>query len=88
MPKAFLSNNFYSIPKKRSVSINGHATSFTLEDCFWIQLKDYVARNNLTLASFIKELDVLRTQNTKKPIGLSCIIRQFLFHEFIKKHKT
>ncbi|MFT6071773.1 MAG: putative DNA-binding ribbon-helix-helix protein [Alphaproteobacteria bacterium] len=82
----------FSPPKKRSIAIDGHQTSFTLEDVFWELLQAYIQRHNVSLAFVIKSLDMQRTDHHKKekllkPIGLSCMIRQFITHDLIHSSK-
>lgn len=46
-----------STVKKRSVSIRGHRTSFSLEDEFFDALADMAKAKDKTLASLIVEID-------------------------------
>jgi len=43
--------------KKHSVTLRGHATSITLEDEFWIILKQIAIDKNQSIASLIDEID-------------------------------
>ncbi|MFK8034035.1 MAG: ribbon-helix-helix domain-containing protein [Hyphomicrobiales bacterium] len=47
--------------KKRSVSIEGHRTSISLEDAFWQSLNDIAEERNISLQALIREVDVART---------------------------
>lgn len=47
---------------KRSVSIRGHRTSFSLEDDFWQELKAIAARRNMSLAQLVTQIDVRRSE--------------------------
>ncbi len=58
---------------KHSVSIAGHATSFSLEPVFWDALKAAAAREGRPVAALITEIDEARTTN------LSSAIRVWLF---------
>lgn len=58
---------------KHSVSIAGHATSFSLEPVFWDALKAAAAAEGKPLAALITEIDEARTTN------LSSAIRVWLF---------
>lgn len=58
---------------KHSVSIAGHATSFSLEPVFWEALKAAAAAEGKPLAALITEIDEARTTN------LSSAIRVWLF---------
>lgn len=42
---------------KRSVSIAGHATSISLEEPFWAELKLLAGRHGMSLASLVAEID-------------------------------
>ncbi len=43
--------------RKRSVSIDGHGTSVSLEDEFWAELKRIAARDGSSLAALIARVD-------------------------------
>lgn len=79
-----LSNHIFnfSAPKKRSIVIAGHKTSFTLEDNFWHLLKHYAHYYNISLASVVVELDKMRSIDNQ--IGLSCFIRQFIMKHLLE----
>jgi predicted DNA-binding ribbon-helix-helix protein len=42
---------------KRSVTINGHATSISLEDPFWQELKRMAGEAGLSVAALIASID-------------------------------
>jgi predicted DNA-binding ribbon-helix-helix protein len=42
---------------KRSLSIAGHATSISLEEPFWVQLKTIADVRGMSLASLVAEVD-------------------------------
>ena len=46
---------------KRSVTIDGHRTSVSLEDAFWGELAAIAARRGLSLAALVAEVDHGRT---------------------------
>ena len=46
--------------KKRSVTINGHRSSITLEDAFWIELQALAKTRGLSLNGLITEIDTTR----------------------------
>jgi len=54
--------------KKRSIKIAGHATSITLEDEFWTELKSIAARENKSLNHLITEIDKTRKGNLSSAI--------------------
>lgn len=59
--------------KKRSVTLQGHPTSITLEDEFWTILKQIAETKNQSIASLIDEIDEKRLETTSG--GLSSAIR-------------
>lgn len=60
------------MPKKRSVTIAGHATSVTIEPEFWEALKAIADARGLSLNQIVAEIDQARTGN------LSSAIRVFV----------
>ncbi|HVG82470.1 MAG TPA: ribbon-helix-helix domain-containing protein [Methylomirabilota bacterium] len=49
--------------RKRSVVIQGHRTSLSLEKPFWDALKEIATRRGLSLARLIAEIDAARSGN-------------------------
>ncbi len=47
-------------PRKRSVRLRGHATSFSIEAPFWLELKRLAAREGLSLAELVARIDEAR----------------------------
>ncbi len=62
--------------KKHSVKISQHITSISLEDEFWIELKNIAARKKITLNSLIAQIDEKRSSN-----NLCSAIRIFVLQE-------
>src|SRR5262245_45928027 len=58
---------------KRSIVIDGHKTSVSLEDAFWRDLKEIAHTQRATLSKVIAEIDKGRQGN------LSSAIRLFVF---------
>jgi predicted DNA-binding ribbon-helix-helix protein len=58
---------------KRSVYINGHKTSISLEDDFWDSLKEIAHQQNETVYQLIARIDTER-----KFANLSSVIRLFV----------
>ena len=58
---------------KRSVTIQGHRTSFSLEPIFWEALRAAAVAENKPLNALVAEIDEARTTN------LSSAIRVWLF---------
>ena len=46
-----------SVIAKRSVVINGHKTSISLEDAFWSEVKAIAAERNLSLSELVSLVD-------------------------------
>lgn len=57
---------------KRSVSIRGHQTSFSLEDEFWNELKTIAATKQVSLAQLVTQVDTRRApeQNLSSSLRL------------------
>jgi predicted DNA-binding ribbon-helix-helix protein len=58
--------------RKRSVTIAGHATSFSLEDEFWQALQAIAHRRKLSLNALVGSIDAARAGN------LSSALRVFV----------
>jgi predicted DNA-binding ribbon-helix-helix protein len=58
---------------KRSIVIAGHKTSVSLEDAFWIGLKEIAAKRDLTLSDMVATIDQDRRHG-----NLSSAIRLFV----------
>ena len=58
--------------EKHSVTINGHATSVSLEAEFWAELKRLAAAEGVALAALISQID------TRRSSGLSGALRVFV----------
>lgn len=66
--------------KKRSVNLNGHATSVTMEEPFWIALRDIAKARGQSLNALIAQIDETREGN------LSSALRVFALEYFKIKH--
>jgi predicted DNA-binding ribbon-helix-helix protein len=62
---------------KRSIVIDGHKTSVSLEDPFWTELKNIAHAQQVTLAELVTTIDDVRAQG-----NLSSAIRLFVLHHF------
>jgi len=58
---------------KRSIVIDGHKRSVTLEDPFWAQLKEIVQKRGQTVSDLVAEID-----EDRKDANLSSAIRLFV----------
>ena len=56
--------------RKRSVTIAGHATSLTLEEPFWRDLKRLALRHGISLNALIGEIDTGRDGNLSSALRL------------------
>ena len=70
--------------KKRSVSIRGHRTSFSLEDEFWTELKAIAARRKMSIAQLVTQVDLRRGEDE----NLSSALRLFLLRDLKAKLNT
>ena len=60
-------------PRKRSITIAGHATSISLEAPFWDALKEIATHQKISPQDLIAEID-----NTKRMASLSSAIRVYI----------
>jgi predicted DNA-binding ribbon-helix-helix protein len=65
---------------KRSIVIDGHKTSVSLEDPFWTDLKNIALAQQVTLSELVAKIDSARDQS-----NLSSAIRLFVLHHFENK---
>ena len=66
-----------SLVIKRSIVIDGHKTSVSLEDAFWDNLKTIAHTRQVTLAELVTKIDLTREQG-----NLSSAIRLFVLQRF------
>ncbi len=62
-----------SLVVKRSIVIAGHKTSVSLEEPFWLGLKEIARHQQMTLSSMVGDIDTRRRQG-----NLSSAIRLFV----------
>ena len=62
---------------KRSIVINGHKTSVSLEDAFWQGLKDIASARGMTLSELVATIDTDRRHG-----NLSSGIRLFVLDHY------
>ena len=58
---------------KRSLTISGHRTSISLEEAFWLRMKDLARRREISLSALVAEIDAARGE-----ANLSSAIRVFV----------
>lgn len=68
--------------RKRSITLQGHRTSISLEDPFWQALQDIANHQNQSVMSLVSEIDSKR-MNTND--GLSSAIRVFVLEYYMKE---
>ena len=61
---------------KRSVVLAGHKTSVSLEEGFWVALKDIARRERVSVSALVGRIDGAREGN------LSSAIRMFVLNDF------
>ena len=69
-----------SLVAKRSVVIDGHKTSVSLEDAFWRDLKNIAHTQQASLGDLVARIDGTREQG-----NLSSAIRLFVLEHFRTK---
>jgi predicted DNA-binding ribbon-helix-helix protein len=67
----------YHPPVKRSITINGHQTSISLEPLFWDMLKDAAEARGMAINALVAEIDAQRIKSATPP-GLASAIRVWL----------
>lgn len=61
-------------PRKRSLTLQGHRTSVSLEDAFWKQLQGVADEKNVSVNALVAEIDAERGVSA----GLASAIRVYL----------
>lgn len=64
-------------PEKRSLTLNGHRTSVSLEAEFWAAFRNLAARNGIPINALAAEIDAGRGAGT----GLATAIRLHVLRE-------
>ncbi len=65
-------------PVKRSLTLNGHRTSVTLEDAFWRAFRAIAEAQDRPINALAAEIDAARGPET----GLATAIRLFVLSDF------
>ena len=71
--------------RKRSVTIDGHRTSVSLEDAFWTELSAIAQRRGLSLNSLVAEIDHGRVDGRDGPGNLSSALRLAVLDDLRKR---
>lgn len=69
--------SIYHPPVKRSVTINGHQTSISLEPLFWGMLKSAAEGRIVAVNALVAQIDAERIKSPTPP-GLASAIRVWL----------
>ncbi len=67
--------------RKRSITIDGHRTSVSLEDAFWAELTALAAERHLSLNALVAEIDHTRGARD----NLSSALRLYVLGELRKR---
>lgn len=68
--------------RRRSVTLQGHRTSVSLEDAFWARLKAIAVRRGLSVNALVAEVDMARSAN---PVGnLSSALRVLVLEDALQ----
>ena len=68
-------------PRKRSLILNGHNTSVSLEDLFWEELKNIAKEEELSVNQLVAKID--ESRNFEKR-GLATELREFVLKHHLK----
>jgi nitroreductase len=68
---------------KHSVTLDGHNTSISMEEIFWIELKKIAQKQKISLNKLIKKID----EDNSRTDGLSSALRQYIL-SYIKKEEV
>ncbi|MCC8432313.1 ribbon-helix-helix domain-containing protein [Reyranella aquatilis] len=71
--------------RKRSVTIDGHRTSISLEDAFWTELVRLARERSMSLNMLVAEVDHGRTSDD---VNLSSALRLYVLSELVKKRDS
>ena len=70
-----------SPPRKRSVTIRGHRTSFSVEDAFHVEIERIAKSRKLPLAALIAEIDAAKPHDTNLSSALRLFVLQTVKEE-------
>ncbi len=73
--------------RKRSVTIDGHRTSISLEDAFWAELSEIARARSLSLNALVAEIDRARATPRGNSVGgnLSSALRLYVLADLKKR---
>lgn len=70
--------------RKRSLTLDGHRTSISLEEPFWHALHDIAQEKALSVTKIVSQIDRDRT-GSGSDLGLSSAIRIYILKHYRKK---
>ncbi|HKO93230.1 MAG TPA: ribbon-helix-helix domain-containing protein, partial [Polyangiaceae bacterium] len=76
-----------ALPRKRSVTLDGHRTSFSLEPLFWRLLQEEAERQGKALAALVAEVDRRRAED-ESGANLSSALRVYLVERLLERKPT
>jgi predicted DNA-binding ribbon-helix-helix protein len=71
--------------RKRSVTIDGHRTSISLEDAFWVELSAIARERGLSLNAVVAEIDRGRAGPEGTSGNLSSALRLYVLDELKRR---
>ncbi len=74
----------YHPPVKRSITINGHQSSISLEPLYWDMLKNAAQEGDMAINALVAMIDAQRIQSPTPP-GLASAIRVWLVQNNVKE---
>ncbi len=74
-------------PRKRSLTLRGHATSVSLEDEFWQAFRQIAAREGRSVSALAAELDTARLHDAAgiPATGLATAIRLHVLRDYQRR---
>ena len=83
MIKGYNNTPYMTDNQKHSVLLSGHRTSISLEQAFWVQLKEICKQRGKSMNQQITEMDNERLKTSNK--NLSSAIRVYVLEQTIQK---
>jgi predicted DNA-binding ribbon-helix-helix protein len=68
----------FDVIRKHSASLHGHRTSISLEDEFWLELKQIAQAQNISFAGLLAQIDDNRDQGSNLSSALRVYVLQWL----------
>jgi predicted DNA-binding ribbon-helix-helix protein len=68
----------FDVIRKHSASLHGHRTSISLEDEFWLELKQIAQAQNISFAGLLAQIDDNRDPDSNLSSALRVYVLQWL----------